>query len=73
MIQGRDGARLALDAVCETLGGNLDRHIAVRAGVARLVHLAHAAGADQLQDFIRATRIPQERGTFGFYRALMLR
>jgi hypothetical protein len=54
MIQGRDGASLALDAVCEMLGGNLDRHIAVQAGVARLVHLTHAAGADQLQDFIRA-------------------
>src|SRR5213593_315345 len=38
--------------VRELLAGNLDRDNAVEAGVARLVHFAHAAGADRREDFV---------------------
>ena len=46
MIQGGDGASLLLKAVREVLPGELDRDVAAQPGVARLVHLTHAAGAD---------------------------
>ncbi len=60
MIQRRNCPRLLLEAADairvggKRLGENLDRHVATKTRVARAIHLAHAAGADQRDDFIRA-------------------
>jgi hypothetical protein len=59
MRQRGDGLRLALEAApAIRVGGvrgaqELDGDDAVQAGVARLVHLAHAARADRRQNLIR--------------------
>ena len=60
MIELRDRAGLAVEALAELrIGGervreNLDRDRAIEARVARLVDLAHAAGAEGGEDFVRA-------------------
>jgi len=54
MVEGGDGARLALGALVVFGFGNLDRDDAVEACVARLVDLGHAALADCRQDFVGA-------------------
>ena len=53
MIQRRQHSRFALEArqalwiVCELPGKNLDSYVATKLGVARLIHFAHAARAEQ--------------------------
>src|SRR5579872_3619931 len=54
VIQGGDGPCLACNAFGELLVDCLDSDNAIESGIARLVHLAHAAGADELSDFIRS-------------------
>jgi hypothetical protein len=46
MVQRGNGVRLAFEALGELFRGNLDGDSAVEARIARLVHLAHATGAD---------------------------
>ena len=60
MVQRREGLGFARET-CEPFGvvreairQNLDRHVAIEVGVPRAIDLAHAAGADQRDDFIRA-------------------
>ena len=60
MSELRDGARFAVEPFAELriggerVGQDLDRDRAVEARVARFVHLAHATGAKQRQDFVGA-------------------
>jgi len=60
MAQRGNDARLALEALAELriVGGvrrqNLDCDPPIEPRVARLVHLAHAAGADRRQNLVRA-------------------
>ena len=54
MVQRRDGPRLALGSFAELLGGDLDGDVPSDAGIARAIDLAHAAGADLRDDFVRA-------------------
>ena len=60
MVERRDGARFALEALAELgiggecVGQDLDRDDAIEPRVARLVDLAHAAGADEREDFVGA-------------------
>ena len=60
----RDRLRLALEALAQLrIGGerareNLDRDGAVEARVARLVDLAHAAGAEQRDDSYGPSSLP---------------
>ena len=53
MIQRRDRARLADESLAEPLGDDLHRDTAVEAGICRLIDLAHAAGANRLDNLIR--------------------
>src|SRR5688500_11687556 len=65
VAEGGDGARLALEprahlrAAAVVGAQHLDRHRAVEARVARLVHLAHAARAETLQDLVGAEPAPR--------------
>jgi hypothetical protein len=36
------------------LGQDFDRHLAIEPGIARPIHFAHATGAEQSDDFMRA-------------------
>ena len=60
MIQRGGGARFLLEprkpfgVGGERLGQDLDGHIPAEPGVARLVDLAHPAGAERRRDFIGA-------------------
>ena len=60
MIQRRNRPGLLLEAADairvggKRLGEDLDRHVTTKTRVARTIHFAHAAGADQRDDFIRA-------------------
>jgi hypothetical protein len=54
MIQRGDGPRLAFKTVVEFARGNLDGDGPAEACVGAVVHLAHAALADQSRDLIRA-------------------
>ena len=60
MIELRDRAGFAVEALAELrIGGerlreDLDRHRAIEPRVARLVDLAHPAGAEGGEDFVRA-------------------
>src|SRR5215469_6381542 len=54
MIQRRDGARLALEALGEFALGDLQRDDAVQARIAGLVNLAHPARADGREDLVGA-------------------
>ena len=47
-------AREAVGIVRERVGQDLDRDVALQPRVARAIHLAHAAGAEQRVDFVRA-------------------
>jgi hypothetical protein len=49
---------LALEALVELLGGEFDDR-AVQAGVASLVYLSHAAGADGCEDLVVAQACPR--------------
>ena len=57
--QSGGGARFLLEAaarfgVDEVGGQDLERHVAAQPRVARAVHLAHAADADRIDDFVRS-------------------
>ena len=52
MVQAGDRVRLALEAFAEGRQHFLDGDDAVEPGVASLVDLAHAAGADRHDDFV---------------------
>jgi hypothetical protein len=60
MIQGGSETRFALESLDAIgIGGqvmpqHLDRHDAPKPPVARAVDLAHAAGAERLEDFVRS-------------------
>jgi hypothetical protein len=54
MIEGSDYPSFALEALAETLRGNLDGDITAKAQVARAIHLAHAAFPKQRKDFVGA-------------------
>src|SRR5204862_539830 len=60
MIELRDGAGLAVEAVPElrvgsqSLGKNLDCDGAIQTGVARFVHFAHPAGTERRENLVRA-------------------
>jgi hypothetical protein len=54
VIERSHYSRLALEAFGEIFLGDLDCDDAIQASVARLVHLSHAARADQREDFIGA-------------------
>ena len=53
MIQGRDGAGFALEALGELFSGNLDGDVAAQAGIARAVDFAHPAGSNGCENLIR--------------------
>jgi hypothetical protein len=59
MIERSDSARLAFESlsaahVCgEFLGQHLDRNDPIKAGISCLVYLAHAAGPNQPENFVR--------------------
>jgi hypothetical protein len=67
VIQGRDAPGFALEAGFEVGirgergGQNLDRDRAIEARVFRLVDLAHAAGADRGEDFVRTEALSQRQ------------
>src|SRR6185503_17121758 len=54
VVQRRDRARLALEALVERTVNGLDGDDAIEPRVARLPHFAHAAGADRGQDLVRS-------------------
>jgi hypothetical protein len=60
MIQRRERLRFAREArqplriVCECLGQDLDRDVAIQLGIARAKHLAHPAFTDPGSDFVDA-------------------
>ena len=54
MVERRYGARLALEAIAEPIVDDLDRHRAAQSCVAGLVHLSHAARAEQCFYLVRA-------------------
>ena len=67
VVQGRQCAGFALEP-CETLRvadeqvrHDLDRDVAPEPGVARAIHLTHAAGAQHRDDFIAPRRVPDGR------------
>ena len=70
VVEGRCRARFLLEAVqpiivCGERGGqNLDRNNAVQARVPRPIHLAHPAGAQQLDNLIRSEL--RARGEYHF-------
>jgi len=54
MIQRRDRACFALEALAETLVGELDGDVPSEPGIAGSIHDAHAAGPDLGRELIRA-------------------
>jgi hypothetical protein len=54
MIERGDRARFALEALAETLVGELDGDVASEPGIAGSIHDAHAASPDLGRDLIRA-------------------
>jgi hypothetical protein len=57
MIEGGDGAGLALETLVEPLGGNLDSDITAQARVMRAIDLSHATLANERHDFVGAQPI----------------
>src|SRR5688572_241249 len=80
MAQGREQPRLALEAsqafrvVSDRFGQDLDCHFAAERAVERAVHLAHTAGAQRSDDFVRADTGPggERHETFRDYNARIL-
>ena len=71
MIERRDGPNLTVESFAETLGGDLDGHVAAQPGVPRLVHLPHAARAQRRENLIAAEARParkRHRVLVRFYR-----
>ena len=54
VVQSGDGLGFTLETLAELRGRNFDRYVAMQSRIARSIHLAHAAGADGRDDFIRA-------------------
>jgi len=54
MIQRAHGARFADEAFAEVAGHDFDGDPPPQPRIARLIHLAHAAGADRLDNFVRS-------------------
>ena len=59
MIQRRDCARLAFEALCQfgfvrQIDQDLDSHRAVQPGVASFVHLSHPSRPNKREDFVGA-------------------
>ena len=59
VVQGAGGAGFLLEAdempaIGDLLGEDLDRHLALQAGVTRPVHLTHRPGGEQHHDLVRA-------------------
>jgi hypothetical protein len=54
VVQGRDGARLALESFGKTLRRGLDRHLAMDARVEGAIHLAHPTLTERTDDFVRS-------------------
>jgi len=52
MIQRCHRARLALEALTETLTGDFDRHITIQARVMGSINIAHSNGAKRLQNVV---------------------
>ena len=52
MVEGGNGACLALEPAADFRRGDLDGHVASEAGVARLIHLAHPAGSEQAANLV---------------------
>ena len=50
-------ARQAIDVTRKGVGQHLNRDIAIQPRIARAIHLAHAAGADEADHFVRAETI----------------
>jgi hypothetical protein len=53
MVQRGNGPNLAVEALAEALGGNLNRDVAARAGIMRAENLAHAAFANRRKNLVR--------------------
>jgi hypothetical protein len=54
VIQHRDCADLALEAVAEALRGDFDGHFTTHPRISSAVHFSHTARADGREDFIGA-------------------
>ncbi len=54
VVEGGNGASFAFEAFGESFGHDFDGDGAIETGVAGFVHLAHAAGADERDDFVRS-------------------
>ena len=50
MVQGRNRASFALETLAELLAADLDGHGAMKPGVARRIHVAHATRTDRTED-----------------------
>ena len=67
MVQGAHGARLMDESFAKFPGDYLDGHPPLQSGVAPLVHLTHAAGADWLDDLIRSQLEVRSHSVSQFY------
>ena len=75
VIQGREGPRFALEArqalriLREGLGQHLDRHFPPQTRIGSAIHLAHSAGAERRDNFIRSEACAwrQRHGVGGLY------
>jgi hypothetical protein len=54
MIDGRDHARFAVEALAEILARYFDGDCAIQPGIARPVYLTHTSGADRSENFVGA-------------------
>ena len=62
VVQGRDRARLAGEALRELDVRDFDRDVAIEARVVGAIHLAHATFADQRLDFVRTECVAWGKG-----------
>ena len=66
MVQGSDGARLALEALAESASAaNLDGDVAIQARIASAIHFAHPTGADGGEDLVGAQPFSRGQGHMG--------
>ena len=72
MVQRRGGAGFLLESMeavgvgGERDGQDLDRHVTTQPRIARAIDLAHAAGADDRDDFIGAEPLAGGEGHYRF-------
>src|ERR1700693_3103946 len=62
MVQRRDHARFALEALAELGLGNLDRDDTIKTRVARLINFTHAPCADGREDFVGSEAVTYREG-----------